>query len=634
MNTYGLREVRVKKFKRLPEYEYDVKRLRSREVRPKRSKRVDSAEQKKRKVASEDKYEVKKLKRKNSEDQCKVVDGVIEIFDDEYGDYSDKYEVKGIRRTDSEGVYKSVDGVVKIFEDDDEGDYGDDIEDEGDCNDDGGFEEDDEDWCLNDTDKSDDDSREKCYTVLIEDDIRQQQQEDITQVTNTLSISRVSATILLRHYNWDVEKAHEAWFTTEEKVRKDVGLLEEQVVRIHNMENIIKCSVCFDDFDCDDMSAANCGHLFCESCWTQYISMKINDGPECLMLRCPNPSCPVAVGQDMVNKFVSDEDKEKYSNYLYRSYVEDKRKMSKWCPGPGCEFAIEFVAGSSSYDVVCGCGHRFCWNCVEDAHRPVDCDTVRKWVLKNTAESENVTWILANSKSCPKCKRPIQKNEGCMHMVCQCKFHFCWLCLGDWNNHGEETGGYYACNIYEKVRSGGVYDEEEKIKNKAKDYLDKYAFYYERFEENQKSRLKAIESLKKIQSEGLVKLSDKYGLPETELGYITDAWQQIIECRRVLKWTYAYGYYLPPSEHVKKQFFECLQGEAESALERLHQCAEKDLRKYLEEDGALYYDTFPIKLVDLTVLKSKLVNLTGTTRNYFESLVRALENGLSDVGTQ
>lgn len=35
---------------------------------------------------------------------------------------------------------------------------------------------------------------------------------------------------------------------------------------------------------------------------------------------------------------------------------------------------------------------------------------------------------------------------------------------------------------------------------------------------------------------------------------------QIVECRRVLKWTYAYGYYLPENEHAKRQFFEYLQG--------------------------------------------------------------------------
>lgn len=40
----------------------------------------------------------------------------------------------------------------------------------------------------------------------------------------------------------------------------------------------------------------------------------------------------------------------------------------------------------------------------------------------------------------------------------------------------------------------------------------------------------------------------------------TLAFVQIVECRRVLKWTYAYGYYLPEIELAKKQFFEYLQG--------------------------------------------------------------------------
>ena len=47
----------------------------------------------------------------------------------------------------------------------------------------------------------------------------------------------------------------------------------------------------------------------------------------------------------------------------------------------------------------------------------VDCKTVNQWLRKNSAESENANWILANTKPCPKCKRPIEKNQGCMHMA-------------------------------------------------------------------------------------------------------------------------------------------------------------------------------------------------------------------------
>jgi len=62
-------------------------------------------------------------------------------------------------------------------------------------------------------------------------------------------------------------------------------------------------------------------------------------------------------------------------------------------------------------------------------------------------------WIYNNTKNCPKCKNPIEKNQGCNHMTCRppggCKFEFCWVCLGDWKTHGDETGGYYKCNIFD-----------------------------------------------------------------------------------------------------------------------------------------------------------------------------------------
>ncbi|XP_010912799.1 probable E3 ubiquitin-protein ligase ARI8 isoform X1 [Elaeis guineensis] len=465
------------------------------------------------------------------------------------------------------------------------------------------------------------------YTILSEADIRQHQEEDINRVSIVLSISRSAACILLRHYNWSVSKVHDEWFADEENVRKAVGLLENPVEMQNARE--LSCGICFENYPHNNMSAAACGHHFCGSCWRGYIGTSISDGPGCLTLRCPDPSCSAAVGQDMINVLATDEDKEKYSRYLLRSYIEDNRK-TKWCPAPGCDFAVEFVIGSGNYDVCCNCSYNFCWNCTEEAHRPVDCGTVAKWILKNSAESENMNClffrILANSKPCPKCKRPIEKNQGCMHITCTppCKYEFCWLCLGAWSDHGERTGGFYACNRYEAAKQEGAYDESERRREMAKNSLERYTHYYERWATNQSSRQKALTDLHSMQTEKLEKLSDRQSQPESQLKFIIEAWLQIVECRRVLKWTYAYGYYLPEHEHAKRQFFEYLQGEAESGLERLHQCAEKELQVYLDAET-------PMK--DFNDFRTKLAGLTSVTRNYFENLVRALETGLKDVGS-
>ena len=53
-----------------------------------------------------------------------------------------------------------------------------------------------------------------------------------------------------------------------------------------------------------------------------YISTSINDGPGCLTLRCPIPSCGAAVGVDMINRLTTEEDKSKYFLDLTSRTVE------------------------------------------------------------------------------------------------------------------------------------------------------------------------------------------------------------------------------------------------------------------------------------------------------------------------
>ncbi|GJY03459.1 zinc finger, C6HC-type containing protein [Tanacetum coccineum] len=96
--------------------------------------------------------------------------------------------------------------------------------------------------------------------------------------------------------------------------------------------------------------------------------------------------------------------------------------------------------------------------------------------------------------------------------------------------------------------------------------------------------------------------------------------------KRVLKWTYAYGYYIPIHEEAKKELFEDLQGQAEIALERLHYCAEWELQTYTERE-----DKEVATQENLYIFKVKLTQLTNTTQIFFKNLVRALENNLSEV---
>lgn len=256
-------------------------------------------------------------------------------------------------------------------------------------------------------------------------------------------------------------------------------------------------AICVDDYVFDpkfETSVGFCGHRFCTACLETFVSKAIDDGPGCLCLRCPDPTCRAVIGEDMVNLLVSVEAKTKYNEFLFRSYVASNKKF-KWCPALDCQHVIEYEFGSESYHVTCDCSLSFCWNCLEDSHRPLDCETVAKWKLKNSSESENVTWILANCKPCPFYNVPIERiGERCSHMTCLCGYEFCWTCLGPYKDHKDHNPTAHKSYMEKSY--------EERLRDRAKRYNMKYVHYFERWAANYKLKLvQAIEALTDVRDQ-------------------------------------------------------------------------------------------------------------------------------------
>ncbi|GLT73848.1 hypothetical protein SLA2020_456800 [Shorea laevis] len=55
---------------------------------------------------------------------------------------------------------------------------------------------------------------------------------------------------------------------------------------------------------------------------------------------------------------------------------------------------------------------------------------------------------------------------------------------------------------------------------------------------------KTLADLKNVEELQLKQLSQVQCQPVQQLKFLTEAWRQVVEYRRVLKWTHAYGYYL------------------------------------------------------------------------------------------
>ncbi|XP_062199872.1 probable E3 ubiquitin-protein ligase ARI7 [Phragmites australis] len=214
-------------------------------------------------------------------------------------------------------------------------------------------------------------------------------------------------------------------------------------------------------------------------------------------------------------------------------------------------------------------------------------------------------------------------------MTCSapCGHQFCWLCLGPWDEHRNN----YSCNRYSQEKAKGTLIEANARRKQAKASLDRYLHYYERWTANGASRKKAREDLDDlVEGNGLDAFAATMGVPSSkQIDFLGDAYAQIVESRRVLRWTYAYVYFLEQErDKAKRDFFEYLQSEAEASLERLHHCAEREREALCDAASAAAAAASAAKFAEYRIT---LVNLTGVTQNYFNQLVKGFETGMAEV---
>lgn len=336
----------------------------------------------------------------------------------------------------------------------------------------------------------------------------------------------------------------------------------------------------------------------------------VNDGKLCIVSRCPGFKCPILVPDKTFKNLTASDVFERHQSYLLRSYVEDNRLL-RWCPGQRCTLAVR-VFNTSLLSVKCRCGHSFCFQCAEESHAPVSCKQLSAWNDKCKNESETAHWIIANTKKCPKCGVRIEKSQGCNHMTCRsCRFEWCWVCEGDWQQHGNHTGGFYKCNKYDpkaKPAAAASTDSAAASAAEAKAELNRYLHYYQRFHNHDQS--KRFAERQRLQTDR--RMASLHAASGGEAAWIdfqflAAATQQVMECRSVLKYTYVFAYYL--ADGPEKQLFEYLQQQLEAATEHLSELSELP----------------PLEKLD----RAQIVNYTRITGQFLHNLVQGVQNGLT-----
>ncbi|CAG9313202.1 unnamed protein product [Blepharisma stoltei] len=476
--------------------------------------------------------------------------------------------------------------------------------------------------------------RQRSYTIMHISEIEQRVNELVSEYSELLGISKDEALILLSHFRWKLHKLQDAWLDNELKVRIEAGIslppagykvAQSRGKKLGSIKLVRGtegcCQICYENNV--DRDALQCGHSYCKSCWRQYLEHllyeRIITGT-----KCPMHSCPLKVPESMILGYLKGEKAENYKRLKCEEFI-NQNQAYHWCPAPGCNFVVEYE-NLGVHEIGCKCGYVFCFACGEEAHRPVTCSLVKDWVVKNSAESENITWIIANTKQCPRCRNPIEKNQGCNHMTCRrevngCGHEFCWLCLGPWTDHNSATGGFYKCNKYDELMSGtnNAFKQEEHKREKAKTELDKYIWYFERYNNHHKAQKIASEKQVPAMEEKMQELHDLKQYPIGELEFLKQAAEQVVKCRRVLKWTYCFGYYLKSG--AEKDLFEHLQEKLEENTEHLHELIEKPLDMYMSPDTI---DRSPFYQY-----KSELTNYFQVTKTFMEHLLDGIESGLT-----
>ncbi|CAC5423953.1 ANKIB1 [Mytilus coruscus] len=449
------------------------------------------------------------------------------------------------------------------------------------------------------------------YNGLRAQDLQEAKDQLLVETADMLSVPLFTAEALLRNHEWSREILLEAWMTDPKACCEKSGVIpppsvfSEQPHVQHSLSSIeptmtsqhdVECDICTSSFITnEDPVQMACLHQFCKDCWQIYLDLKIQEG-EAHNITCPAYDCMKLVSVEVIESVVSRAMARRYLQFDIKAFVESNPNI-KWCPFPGCGQAVKMpetyikLPSDTSKAVDCGKGHLFCWECLGEAHEPASCENWKKWYNKiaeirpeelRTTEEEtenaaNCLWLVTNSKSCPNCKSPIQKNEGCNHMkCCKCKYDFCWVCLDPWKRHNSSTGGYFKCNRYEAVKV--VNEKVNKAQTEAEDHntsmqeLNKFVHYYTRFK-NHENSYKLEEPLLSTTKNKMMKLAEAVtdiATANAETKFVEDAVHQLLKARRVLKCSYVYGYYLDGPGY-KKIVFEFMQTELEECTEILSQ---------------------------------------------------------------
>ena len=485
------------------------------------------------------------------------------------------------------------------------------------------------------------------YEIIPNSEVIKKRDEVIEKFIECSCLNYDEAELVLIYYNWNYDKLIEEWYDNMEKIKIESHIEQspESIKKISEFftKNKISpdtCPICYSEIEKESSLSLKCNHLICEDCFKEYITNKLISEPlNILYTYCPLDGCNLYLTRTIYKKCITDK---KYQRIFAKSVIRNftiTNKDIKSCPNPYCNVSIK-AQNNIAKEIKCQCGTTFCFSCLRESHLPCDCEMTKQWLefTKDKGSGEDFVWIKENTKKCPKCQSPIEKNQGCNHMTCQkkaggCGYEFCWECMRSWNSHAiTSLNSYYVCKKDKEK-------EDEKKKEKKKNLyipgrlqklfegnkmtqLERYIKYYKGWY-NHYRNLEISDKIKDRVKQFKKDLMDKKDMIENDLTFLDESLNTIIDCNRLLKYIYIFGYFLDDNTNITLFEYnsEILKNQTDSLLELI----ELDRLPLIIET----FDNKKFKEMFL-IYKDHALALIKSTQTFKANLISEIQNDLCD----
>ncbi|KAI5921257.1 hypothetical protein F4810DRAFT_372432 [Camillea tinctor] len=215
------------------------------------------------------------------------------------------------------------------------------------------------------------------------------------------------------------------------------------------------CSVCWTE--AENPIRTSCGHVYCLDCFENLcMSATRQDTPVRICCAGDGSTCSTILGLPELQAHLSSTAFEELLEQSFASYVRQHPQQLRYCPSADCD-AVYRAAPDAAADAdpapnrehTCPrCLATVCTACHEQHDRALSCAEHRdratgRWAAFLRFKKE------VGIKDCPRCGTPIEKTDGCDHVLCRCGAHVCWVCLADFDISPE-------CYVHLKDVHGGI----------------------------------------------------------------------------------------------------------------------------------------------------------------------------------